>query len=229
MTAYRQKKGRRAKGPPYVQLHYYLLDCEAWHRLTFAARCAYIELAHLYNGINNGQLGLSVRRLAEQLPCNKNTASRALTELELAGFIEVMKVGTYTRKERHASEYRLTCYHCDVTHHPAAKTFNPNRRWKGNERKPRSQIMGQAVPLKQTDEAPEHPPVLAAGTDRAVSAQVPDPSTGTHIDIYHRALRSASVSPDLPDCCLTEVGPDTKRRRLQWSAPQLVEISELRT
>src|SRR4051794_16141018 len=116
--SYRRKRGRKINGPPFVQLHYYLLDCEAWHRLSLCARAAYIEVARLYNGTNNGRLAMSVRRLAALIPCATDTASRALTELELAKFLDVTKTGSFRRRERHSSEYRLTAYRCDVTGQP---------------------------------------------------------------------------------------------------------------
>jgi hypothetical protein len=73
---------------------------------------------------------MSARRLARFMPCDKATASRALRELEDAGFIETMKVGTFTRKDRLASEYRLCIYTCDVT------GDLPNRKWNGLRWKP---------------------------------------------------------------------------------------------
>src|SRR5262249_29943369 len=113
---YRRKHGKKSNGPPFVQLHYYLLDSDAWHRLSLPARAAYIELARLYDGTNNGRLAMSVRTLAARIPCGKNTASRALEELEVSGFISVMKVGSFDgRHSLRASEYRLMIYRCDVT------------------------------------------------------------------------------------------------------------------
>jgi hypothetical protein len=58
---------RGSGGPPFVQLHWYLLDSAAWKSLSTAARAAYIELARLYNGTNNGTLALSLRVLAQRL------------------------------------------------------------------------------------------------------------------------------------------------------------------
>jgi hypothetical protein len=134
------KRGRRrhAKGPAFVQLYWHLLDSRAWHLLSLGARAAYLEVARLYDGTNNGRLGMSARRLAGLLPCNKDTAGRRLRELEHAGFLELVKIGSFNRRaiERKASEYRLTCFRCDITGDPPSRKFDPNVRWEIERPKP---------------------------------------------------------------------------------------------
>jgi hypothetical protein len=127
---HRKKQPRRSK-QPFVMLHWYLLDSRAWHQLSMVARAAYIEVARCYFGENNGRIVLSARTLASRLPCNKTTAAKALRALEDAGFIETMKMGSFTRKDRRASEYRLTNFRCDVTHDLPSRKFNPSDRWLG--------------------------------------------------------------------------------------------------
>jgi hypothetical protein len=162
---YRTKRGRKAKGPPFVQLHYFLLDSAAWHSLSVYARCAYIELARLYDGLNNGTLALSVRRLAEAISCNKDTAAKALTELEVKGFIACEKVGQFTRKERHSTEYRLTAYRCDVTGETATREFNPGEKWLPS----RSDETGQSVRRSRTDATANPQSVRPDRTDSPLS------------------------------------------------------------
>jgi DNA-binding transcriptional regulator YhcF (GntR family) len=89
----------------------------------------------LYDGSNNGRLAMSARRLAELIPCNKDTASKILRCLEDAGLIEAVKVGHYAKKEeeRIASEYRLTHFRCDATHELQSKRYNPPHRWQPSE------------------------------------------------------------------------------------------------
>lgn len=100
------------------------------------ARLAFIELARLYDGSNNGRIAMSARRLADLIPCNKDTAAKVLRELEDSGFIETIRMGKFTRKEedRRASEYRLTCFRCDVTGDPPSRRFKPNIRWEACDR-----------------------------------------------------------------------------------------------
>lgn len=76
-----------------------------------------------YTGSNNGFLFLPVRKIAENLPCSKDTVSRALTELEDTGFIQCMSIGRFASKNRKASEYRLTLYPCNRSHQKPTKEF----------------------------------------------------------------------------------------------------------
>jgi hypothetical protein len=122
------KTGRSRYGPPFVQLPWYLLDCRAWGSLSLPARAALIEVARRYRGGNNGLLAMSVRDLAERLRSSKDTAGRALAELESKGFIETIKSGSFDWKRRHASEYRLTLYRCDITNKLPSKAF---MKWDG--------------------------------------------------------------------------------------------------
>src|SRR4051794_13495438 len=103
---YREKRGKKPKGPPFVQLHKYMLLSPAWLALSCIAKAAYVQLASRYNGTNNGTLGLSVRVLATELQISRNSASRALIELDDAGFIECTLLASFTlSKDRKASEY----------------------------------------------------------------------------------------------------------------------------
>ena len=108
-----------------------MLDCRAWRALSLPARAAFIELARIYNGRNNGTIAMSARALAERLRLSKDTAARALTELETKGFVERVKPGSFNWKQRHATEFGLTLYRCDVTQSIPSKAF---MRWEENSR-----------------------------------------------------------------------------------------------
>ena len=124
----RQRKKRRSRSKlPFVMLHWHLLDSQGWHELSPHARLAYVELCRQYNGKNNGLISMSARRLAHQLPCDKSTASRALRELDDAGFVQTMSIGTFKRKDRRASEYRLCIHPCDVTNELPVRNWNCDR------------------------------------------------------------------------------------------------------
>src|SRR5262249_37485083 len=69
------------------------------------------------------QLALSVRTLAQRFGCSKDTAGRSLNELEEKGFIEPTKISTFRRKDRLATEYRLTNYRDDVAGVLPTKAF----------------------------------------------------------------------------------------------------------
>jgi hypothetical protein len=123
MANRQNKKGRSKGGPVYFRVFHFVMDTPAWLSLSTAARAAYLQIGRRYNGTNNGTIGLSVRHLAYELKSSRDTASRALRELEDAGFIDTVKTGTFARRNRKASEYRLTVFRCDLSNHPPSKRF----------------------------------------------------------------------------------------------------------
>ena len=116
-------KKKRATGERYVRLTYDLMQSEAWRSLDGHARAIYIELAMLYRGVgtNNGQIGFSARQ-ARAILVSPATAARAMIHLQDRGFIVAVTKGNFARK-RHATRWRLTEFHCDVTGQPASRDF----------------------------------------------------------------------------------------------------------
>lgn len=112
MTKKRHPKAPSAasEGKPFVMLRHEMLDCFVWQQLTCAERCVYIALERRHNGRNNGHIVASVRDLATEARCNKDTVSRALRALERLGFLERMKAGAFSRTKSLATEYRLTAH-----------------------------------------------------------------------------------------------------------------------
>ena len=119
------KRPRRNKriDAPHVRLYSWLLNSPAYLSLSCPARALLVEITRLYNGRNNGQIGLSVRRAAERCNIARGTAQRAFTELQERGFIELVTKGAFSRKSPHANEWRLTFNTCDVTGELASKAF----------------------------------------------------------------------------------------------------------
>ena len=195
----KRKPYRRQKGPPFVLLYCHMLDSMAWHRLSPLARAAYIEVARLYNGTNNGSIAMSSRRLAGLVPCNKDTAAKVLRELEDAGFIETAKLGVFARKseDRRASEYRLTCFRCDATSALPSRKFNPNIRWEPSERpaKPDANVRPNRTSGAFND--------ISVRPSRTLEPKIATRNVrpnGTHIDIHHGgdALDAHPPTPSLP-------------------------------
>lgn len=124
MTRKHDKTGR-SKGSlwDFVALERYILKSPAWRSLDAVARAAYVEIAQAYNGSNNGRIVMSARMLADGLNVSKDTAARKIHILQERGFIERVKVGSFSMKVRHAAEYRLAAFRCDVSGAPASKTF----------------------------------------------------------------------------------------------------------
>ena len=125
MTSPRTRRSKRTQRSvsPFAMLHWYVLDSQGWHDLTLMARCSYLELSRRYDGANNGTIGMSARDLASRLNRSPSHAAKSLRELEDAGFITITKQGTFKRKNRLASEYRLNAFISDLDSDP------PDRRW----------------------------------------------------------------------------------------------------
>jgi hypothetical protein len=118
----------------FVKLEHWLMNTEAWRSLDTVARCAYIELSRRYAGpgSNNGRIPYSLLEMAKALHVSKATAMRAMQRLQDVGFIVLMKRGGFNVKVRHATEWRLTEYMCDVTGALATKEFS---RWRAPKSK----------------------------------------------------------------------------------------------
>ena len=122
MAKWQPRKGKKT-GQHFVRLDHYVLDSgatslslplPAWHWL----RSAGATMVSIMEGSP-----CRPSTLPNVSGCPKATGSRALLELEIAGFIDTVKVGTFRLKNRMASEYCLTFHRCDVTQWPASKRF----------------------------------------------------------------------------------------------------------
>lgn len=118
------KKGR-SKGSlsDFVPIERYIMRSIAWRSLKAVARAVYTEVGFHYTGENNGRIVISVRGMAASLGISKDTAARALQMLEERGFIETVKRGAFSMKQRHASEFRMTAFRCDVRGALPSKKF----------------------------------------------------------------------------------------------------------
>ena len=87
----------------------------SWRCLSCAARALLIEFMCDYRPAlaNNGRLQMSVRRAASGLNVGKDTATAALLELEIAGWITVEKLGSFGRRNT-PTEYALTMFPNDA-------------------------------------------------------------------------------------------------------------------
>lgn len=116
-------KGRSKGDGRFVRITHFMIETPAWRTLPVYERAAYLEIAQLYDGANNGYLTMGVRRLAERLNVSVNKASWCIQELIDRGFLEVAVSSGFSRKDRTATEFRLTQYSCDRTRKPPSKAF----------------------------------------------------------------------------------------------------------
>jgi hypothetical protein len=119
------RTGRSTKPPRHVRLYHWLMETPAWRSLNGNQRAIYIDIAARYagEGSNNGRIPYSIREAAENLRIGKSTAARCLRVLQERGFIVAMTKGAFSRKVRHATEWRLTEFQCDVSDKLATKEF----------------------------------------------------------------------------------------------------------
>lgn len=98
----------RSGGARFVQIEHYILRSVAFRSLSPPAKIALLYVRARYMGSNNGRIPMSARELAAEANLNKNTACRALRELQAKGFIKLARQGAFRQGFRSASEYILT-------------------------------------------------------------------------------------------------------------------------
>lgn len=85
----------RGSGSPYIQLHRWFLDCDAWRSLNVYARCLYVEIKRRYNGKNNGAISMSYREAQELVGCSNKPIPAAFRDLIEKGFIKQERRGSF--------------------------------------------------------------------------------------------------------------------------------------
>jgi hypothetical protein len=198
----KHRRQRRKSGPRFVQLYHFIKRSQAWHDLSLPARCTLIELLDRYTGINNGMIGLGCRELSEALKCSRDTANRALTELDDAGLVRPTTVGVWRGKR--ATEWRLTFYRCDKT------GDLPNKSWpaysQSDQRDAKVRPQGRKASLSPTRRT--------HCRKNSINENALSPTTRTHIDIYHVDTNlSTGTLPPTPDPWADlDIPPELDRR-----------------
>ena len=115
----------RSKTDRFVKLDYGLLNSEAWQCLSPRAVKLYISIRKRYNGVNNGEIGFSVREAMQLLGCGPNTASECFHELQTKGFLICRRQSHFDLKTREAREWEITAERRNE--HPPSRDF---RNWR---------------------------------------------------------------------------------------------------
>ena len=97
------------------------------------------------DGSNNGRIPYSIREAATEFHVGKTTAGKALNSLEAHGFIIPVTKGAFSLKKKHATEWRLTEFPCDVTHELATKDF---MRWQPSTQNSEHDSYGGTVGIR---------------------------------------------------------------------------------
>ena len=103
---YRSKKGKPHTS--FVKIDRYVFKTAAWKSLTPADKAIYLIILFRYNGSNNGNIGLSIRDASKGANVAKETARKSFKHLEDKGFIKKRFEGSFSQKQRLASEWELT-------------------------------------------------------------------------------------------------------------------------
>lgn len=115
----------RNRSERFIKLEHYMFNSEAFRSLHPYSRALWFEMRAIYNGSNNGRLGMSVRHAMKRLNIGQRAVERAFDELQDRGFIVAATKGSFNLKSRHATEWRLTDEEADGR--PATKEF---MRWR---------------------------------------------------------------------------------------------------
>jgi len=120
-----RKTGRSDRAARHVRLYHTMMRTEAWLSLRAVPRAIYVEISMRYGGpdSNNGRIPYSVRDASRSLKIGVATASRALKILQQRGFIVEVTKGAFSRKDPHATEWRLTEFASDVDGHLATREY----------------------------------------------------------------------------------------------------------
>ena len=175
-------KKRRFKGGGrrFIQLYHNVKRSRAYHDLSVYARCALFELLERYTGINNGMVGLGCRELAEELNCSRDTAAKALRELDDSGLVQPLTAGVWRGKK--ATEWRLTFFRCDKTGELPILNWDPSSQSVSQDAKVR--VVGRKRSLSPSGRTQE--------PKNSMNENPLSPSGRTHIDIYQRGMNLVS-------------------------------------
>ena len=120
------RTGRSTLGPRHVRLYYWLMETQGVEEfLNGNQRAIYVGWLRDTQAKDRttDAIAYSIREAAESLRIGKSTAARSLQALQERGFVVAMTKGAFSRKIRHATEWRLTEFQCDVSGQSATKEF----------------------------------------------------------------------------------------------------------
>lgn len=105
------RKSKKGSLTQFTPMLHQTMDCAAWIALSHSAKALYpfIKRRAGYSGNNNGSALCSVREAAAYLGMHKDTATKALQDLQRKGFIVAVSVGCLgVTGEGKATTWRIT-------------------------------------------------------------------------------------------------------------------------
>jgi hypothetical protein len=115
-------KAKNLRDRPHARIYAHWRQYPAWRTLSLAARALLTEILLEYRPGLNGRLEWSCRKAGQAVGISKDRAARALTELELFGWLRVERIALFGRRNAPAC-YALTMFPNDVTGDPPSFAF----------------------------------------------------------------------------------------------------------
>jgi len=83
---------RKKRTEPFILIDSEILNSSAYLDLSFSARSMLVEVLNFHNGRNNGSIWIT-KKVLEERGFSRNTATKALKELRVHGFLYMTKKG----------------------------------------------------------------------------------------------------------------------------------------
>jgi hypothetical protein len=100
---------------PHARIYREWMDLPAWTTLMPVAQSLIVNLLTRYRPQEPNRFELSDRTVAKLVSCSRNTARKALDDLEDRGWMKVVRVGSFIGpKARRASAYALTAFPLEI-------------------------------------------------------------------------------------------------------------------
>ena len=107
-------KATNLRDRPHARIYSHWGAYPAWRALSLASRALLVAILMEYRPGRNGHLEWSCRRAASAIGVSKDRAARALTQLELLGWLKVERLAGFGRRNVPAC-YALTMFPNDAT------------------------------------------------------------------------------------------------------------------
>jgi hypothetical protein len=115
-------KAMNLRDRAHARIYAHWRQYPAWRALSLASRALLVEILMEYRPGLNGRLEWSCRKAGQTINVSKDRAARALTQLELLGWLKVERISNFGRRNTPA-HYALTMFANDVTGDPPSFAF----------------------------------------------------------------------------------------------------------
>lgn len=193
-------------GPRFSAIYDYELNCPAYRHLSVYGRALLIEFRILFNGANNSEIGMSVRRASNLLNCSPGRAAKTIDELVEKGWIVCTTRGAFNIKSgKRSSTWRITNQPVGLgVEVDATKEY---MRWRPEKAQPKKQ---NAVSRDDTAGVTRR----YRGSESGITEKYRTPSDGVTTRYRDGEKPASTVSPDDTYVSLPCEGDDASRLRV---------------